>query len=137
MDDFQLGRNAVNGQRLEHIADDVVLDGLLGVLEIVKAAQKGNVHGGADLPHLPGQLDAGDERHTDVGQQQVGLQLFHQLQGVQPVAGAAHQAEPQLLPGHHGAYGLAQHVLVVGHNDGVNGFGSHVGSFLRGMAPCL
>ena len=38
MDGFQLGGQAVHGERLEHVADDVVLDGLLGVLEIIVAA---------------------------------------------------------------------------------------------------
>ena len=38
MDGFQLGGQAVHGERFEHVADDVVLDGLLGVLEIIVAA---------------------------------------------------------------------------------------------------
>ena len=125
VDAAQLGGNAVDGQRFEHIADDVVLDGLLGVLKVVVPAQERDVHGGAHFAHLTGKFDAGDEGHPDVGQQQIRLQLFHKLQRVQTVAGAAHQGKPQLLPGHHGAQGIPQHVLVIGHHNGINGLGSH------------
>ncbi len=118
----QLGRQALDGQRLEHVADDVVLDGLLGVLKVVVAAQKRDVHGRADLPHLARQLNAGDERHADIGQKQVRFFLFHKLQRIQPVAGAAHQGKAELGPGHHPAHRLAQHVLVVGHHHGVDVF---------------
>ena len=125
VDDLQFGGKAVHGQRLEHVADDVVLDGLLGVLEIVKAAEKGDVHGGAYLPHLPGQLDARNKGHPDVGEQQVRLQLLHQLQCVQPVAGAARQMKAQRLPRDHGADSLPQFGLVIRHHHSVKGFIRH------------
>ena len=125
VDDFQFGGKAVHGQRLEHVADDVVLDGLLGVLEIVKAAEKGDVHGGAYLPHLPGQLDARNKGHPDVGEQQVRLQLLHQLQCVQPVAGASRQMKAQRLPRDHGADSLPQFGLVIRNHHSVKGFFRH------------
>ena len=125
MDGLQLGGQTVHRQRLEHVADDVVLDGLLGILEIVEAAQKGNVHGRAYLAHLPGQLNARDEGHPNVGQQQIRLKPLDKLKRIQPVAGAAHQMEAQRLPWDHGADGLAQFVLIIGHNDGVDVFISH------------
>ena len=83
------------------------------------------MHGGADLAHLPRQLNAGDERHTDVGQQQVGFQPLDQFQRVEAVAGIAYEVKAQRLPRDHRADGLAQLVLVVGHDDGVNVFISH------------
>ena len=132
VDGLQLGGQAVHRQRLEHVADDVVLDGLLGILEIVEAAQKGNVHRRADLAHLPRQLDARDERHTDVGQQQVRLKPLDKLERIQPVAGIAHKVEAERLPGDHCADGLAQLVLIVSHDDGVDVFVSHTSfSFFR------
>ena len=125
VDGFQLCRQAVHRQRLEHIADDVVLDGLLRVFEIVKSAQKCNVHGGANLAHLAGQLNARDKRHTDIGQQQVRFQPLNEFQRVQAVAGAADEVEAEGFPGDHGTDGLAQFVLIVGHDDGVDVFVSH------------
>ncbi len=64
-----------------------------------KPLEKGNVHRRADLAHLPRQLDARDERHTDVGQQQVRLKPLDKLERVQPVAGIAHKVEAERLPG--------------------------------------
>ena len=119
VDVAQLRAQALHGQGLEHVADDVVLYRLLGVLKVVVAAQEGYVRRGAHLAHLPGELDARDEGHSYVGEQQVRLQLFHELQRVQPVAGAAHELEAVLLPGDHGAHRLAQLVLVVGDYHGV------------------
>ena len=115
----QLRPQSLHGQGLEHIADDVVLDGLLGIFKVVIAAEEGDVGGRAHLPHLPGQLDARDEGHPDVGEQQIGLVLLHQLQGVQAVAGAPGQTEAQLLPGDHGAHRLPELILVVGHDHRV------------------
>ena len=118
-DDPQLLAQPLHGQGLEHIADDVVLDGLLGILKVVIAAEEGDIGGRPHLPHLPGQLDAGDKGHPDIGEQQVRLVLLHQLQCVQPVAGAPRQTEAQLLPRYHGAHRLSQLVLVVGDNHRV------------------
>ena len=118
-DGAQLLSQALDGQGLEHVADDVVLDGLLGVSEVIVAAQEGDVGGRAHLPHLPGQLDARDKGHPDVGEQQIRLVFFHQLEGVQPIAGTARQTEAQLLPWNHGADCLPQLVLVVRDNHRV------------------
>ena len=115
----QLCAQAFQGQRLEHIADDVILDGLLGVLKVVVAAEKGDVGGGADLTHLPRQFDARDKGHADVGQQQVGFVLFYQLEGVQTVAGISHQAKPVVFPGNHGTYGFPKFILVIGDDHSV------------------
>ena len=57
-DDAQLRREALHREGLEHVADNIVLDGLLGVLEIVVAAQERDVHRRAHLAHLTRQLDA-------------------------------------------------------------------------------
>ena len=108
------------------IPDDVGLYGLLGVLEVVMPAQEGDVRGRAHLAHLPGQLDARDEGHAYVRQQQIRLQLFDQLEGVQPVAGVSNKAEAQLLPGYHGADGLPELVLVVRDYDGVKRLRAHL-----------
>ena len=115
----QLRAQAFQGQRLEHIADDVILDGLLGVLKVVVAAEKGDVGGGADLTHLPRQFDARDKGHADVGQQQVGFVLFYQLEGIQTVAGISHQTKPVVFPGNHGTYGFPKFILVIGDDHSV------------------
>ena len=106
-DILQLLAQSFHGQGFEHIADNVILDCLLGVFKIVIAAEKRNVRGRADLAHLPGKLNTRDERHPNIGEQQVGLAFLHHLQGIQPVAGAAHQSETVVLPGNHGAYGFS------------------------------
>ena len=72
-DDAQFIPEPAYRQRLKHVAYDIVLDGLLGVLEVVVAAEEGYVGHGPHLPHLPGQLNTGDEGYPDIGQQQVRL----------------------------------------------------------------
>ena len=124
----QLRPQPLHGQGLEHVADDIVLDGLLGVLKIVIAAEKGNIGGRPNLPHLPGKLYSGDEGHPDVGQQQVRPVLLHQLEGIQPIAGASQQTKPMILPGDHGAYRLPELVLIVGDNHGVQRLCCHWGT---------
>ena len=136
MNDLQLCRKTVHRQGLEHIADDVVLDRLFGVLKIIVAAQKGDVHRRANLTHLPRQLNAGDKGHTDIGQQQVRLQPLDQLQRVQPVAGAAHQVEAQRFPRDHRTDGLAQLVLVVGNKHRINVFICHKVPLFRFTGNC-
>ena len=121
----QLLPQSLYRQRLEHVADDVVLNRLFRVFKVVIAAEKGNVRCGTHLPHLPGQLNARDKRHSDIGEQQIRLVLFHQLEGIQPVAGAAHQAESQLPPGDHGTHRLPQLVLVVRSHHCVGRLGRH------------
>ena len=137
----QFRPQTLHGQRLEHIADDIVLNGLFGVLKIIISAQKGDIRGGPHLPHLPGQLYARDKGHPDIGQQQVWGVLFHQLKGVQSVAGAPHQAEAIVLPGDHGTHRFPQLVLVVGHDHGILRLCSHWATypFCQGdglPAPC-
>ena len=88
-DDAQLSPQALQRQGLEHVADDVVLNGLLGIFKIIVAAEKGDVGGRAYLSHMAGQLNARDKRHADIGEQQIRLILLHQLEGIQSVAGAA------------------------------------------------
>ena len=88
-DDAQLSPQALQGQGLEHVADDVVLNSLFGVLKVIIAAEKGDVGGRAYLSHMAGQLNARDKRHADIGEQQIRLILLHQLEGIQSVAGAA------------------------------------------------
>ena len=56
-DVLQLCAQALHRQGLEHIADDVILYGLLGVLEVVMPAQEGDVRGRAHLAHLARQLN--------------------------------------------------------------------------------
>ena len=112
-------------QGLEHIADDIILDGLLGVFKVVVAAEERDVGGGPHLPHLPGQLNPGDKGHPDVREQQVRLPLLHQLEGIQTVAGAAHQQEAELLPGDHAAHRLPKLVLVVGDYHSIQGVLGH------------
>jgi hypothetical protein len=115
----QLGGQALQCQRFEHIADDVVLNGLFGVFKIVVAAEKGDIGGRTNFPHLPCQLDAGDKGHADIRKQEIGLVFFHQLEGVQTVAGVSYQAKPVVLPGNHGAYGFPKFILVVGDDHSV------------------
>ena len=129
---LQLFPKPLDRQRLEHIADDVIPYGLLGILEVVVAAEESDMGGGPHLPHLPGQLNAGDEGHTDIGEQQIRPVLLHQLEGVQAVAGASHQPKAQLLPGNHGTDRLPELVLVVGHDHRIGRSGLHgVTSFRR------
>ena len=59
--------------------------------------------------------------------------LLHQLKGVQPVAGASHQAEAEILPGRHHTDRLPQLVLVIRHNYRVLRFSSHGASVLSHM----
>ena len=89
------------------------------------------MHGGADLADLAGQLNAGDKGHADVGEQQVGFQLLDKFEGVQAVAGTAHQVETEGFPGNHCADGFPQLVLVIGDDDGVEVL------FCHRMAPSL
>ena len=127
---LELRRQAVHGEGFEHIADDIVLDGLFGILKIIIAAQKRDVHGGADFPHLAGQLDARNKGHTDIGEQQVRFQAFHQFQRVQTVAGPPHKMKSQRFPGNHLADGIQQFLLVIRHNHSINGTFRHESTFL-------
>ena len=104
---------------LEEIAHHIIINGLLGIFKVVVAAQKGDVGHGTQLPHLPRQLQPRDKGHADVAQKKIRLELLHQLQGVQAVAGTAHQAKADVLPADHLAHGLPELRLVVGHHHGI------------------
>ena len=113
VDVAQLRAQALHGQGLEHVAYDVVLYRLFCVFKVVVAAQEGYVRGRAHLAHLSCQLYTRDKGHTYVRKQQVRLQLLHELEGIEPVAGTAHKAETVFLPGYHGAHRFPEFVLVV------------------------
>ncbi len=95
------------------------------ILEIIVSAEKRDVGGRAHLAHLPGQLNARNERHPDIRQKQIRLILLHQLQGVQPVARACHQPEAVILPRDHGAHTLPQLVLIIRDNHGIQVLSCH------------
>ena len=94
----QILRQISHGNGFQHIADNIVLDRLLGVGKIVETAQKRNLRGRADFPHLSGQLHAGNKRHPDIGKQQIRLLLADHLKGLHPVLRLAHYLKSYLLP---------------------------------------
>ena len=119
----QCGSELRHADGLEQIGDDAVFNRPLRIFEIVVAGKKGNGNQRLDLPDALRQLRPGYERHLDIRQQQVRLQLLHKLQSVQPVARAADKAKPDLLPADHAAYRLSQLRLIVGNDDGIGFFG--------------
>ena len=121
-DDAQFGAQSLDRKGFEHIADNVVLYCLLGVFKVVKPAQEGDIRRGAYLPHLARKLDTGDKGHPYVREEQVRLQFFHQLQGVQSVAGTADQTKAAVLPRYHAANGVPELVLIVCDSHGVERF---------------
>ena len=82
VDLLQLRRQLRHADGLEQIGDDPVLDAGLRVFKIVIPAQERHLQQRLHGLGLPGQRRAGDERHLDVGQQKVRLELLHQLQDV-------------------------------------------------------
>ena len=135
----QLFPQSFHGQGLEHVADNVILNGLLGIFKIIVTAEECDIGGRPNLTHLPGQFDPGDKGHANIRQQQIRLVLFHQLKGVQSIAGAPHQAKSKILPGDHGAHRFSQFVLVIRHNYGIRCLHSHCGTVLSraGLKPTL
>ena len=52
----------------------------------------------AELPGLTDQLQAVAARHTDVGNQQMGMEFLHHPEGLQPVLRLAYNLHIQRLP---------------------------------------
>ena len=116
----QLLRQLRHADGLEQVGHDLVLDPGLGVLKIVVAAQKRHLQQRLDGLRLSGEGRPGNKRHLDIRQQEIRLKLFHQLQRVQSVPGAAHKAEAQRFPVDQLADGAQQLRLIVRHQNGQN-----------------
>lgn len=87
-----------SGDRLEQIADDIIADRLLRIAEIVIPAEEDDLRRGADLAHPARQLDAGHQRHPDVGDEQIRLVLLDRLQRFHAVFGVCHDGKAEPLP---------------------------------------
>jgi hypothetical protein len=111
-------RQLPHADGLEQIADDIILNGFLGIGKVIIAAQEGDLRQRPQLAHLLGQTHAADIGHADVRQQQIRLQLLDELQGIKAVSGAPDEAEADLLPRDHAAHRLAELRLVIRHDHG-------------------
>ncbi len=97
---FQHGGKLRGADGLQDVLKDVHLDGLLGVLKIIKAGKD----------HKPGRrqppgedaakLQPVQKGHFNVGEDHVGGEGLGQLQGLLAVFGLPHQGEAQALPVH-------------------------------------
>ena len=87
-----------HGNRFQHITNNIILDRLLGITEFIKPAQKGNLRGGADLPHLPRQLNTRYKRHFYIRQKKIRLHFFHQFQSLHTVLGFSYHPKSGAFP---------------------------------------
>lgn len=94
----QLLRQLGSGDRLQQIADDIIADRLLRIAEIIVPAEEDDLRRGADLAHPARQLDAGHQRHPDVGDEQIRLVLLDRLQRFHAVFGVCHDGKAEPLP---------------------------------------
>lgn len=115
----QRRRQLVRRDRLEQIADDVVVDCLARVLEAVIAAENDNLRCGAHLPHPPRKFQTRDHRHPDIGQNQVRLKRFNQIQSLHTVFRFAHNLKPRVCPTHALNNCLSLILLVIHYKDGI------------------
>ena len=104
---------------LEQIGPRPVLYGLLGVLELIVAADYNDRSLRPESPAALHERDAVHVRHPDVRDEQVGRDALHEPHGLGPAGRGSYlqSAGPggQLLQ--HGLYTLADHLHVVRHYD--------------------
>ena len=125
MDFTQSGGELRYTDRFQKIRDDAILDCALRIFKIIIAGQKCNRNERLKLPNTLCQLCSGDKGHLNIGQKQIRLQLFHQLQRIQSVSGASDQAKTNLLPADHAADRFPQFLFIIGYDNGI-GFSRHV-----------
>ena len=85
---------------------------------MVIAAEKRDLDQRLHRLDLPRQRRAGDERHLNIGQKQIRLQLLYKLQRIQPISRPAHQPKPNALPVDQLAHRIEQLRLIIRHHDG-------------------
>ena len=119
MDFAQSGGELRYTDRFQKIRDDAIFDCALRVFKIIITGQKCDGNERLELPNTLCQLCSGDKGHLDIGQKQIRLQLFHQLQRIQSVSGTSDQAKADLLPANHAADCFPQLLFIVGHDNGI------------------
>ena len=100
MELFQHARQLHGVDGLQNIFRHVHLDGLLGVLKVVKAGKHHEFGRRQPARQDAAKLQAVHKGHLDIREHHVGLEGLGQLQGVPPVFRLAHQGEPQARPVH-------------------------------------
>lgn len=100
MDLKKLLRHLRRGDRLQEIADDVIVDRGLGIFKAVIAAEDDHLRRRAQLTHPRGKLQSRDHRHADVGQNEVGLQRFDLIECFDTVFRFADNSKSRRFPVH-------------------------------------
>ena len=119
VDFAQSGGELCHADRFQQIRNDTVFDRALCVFEIIITGQKYDRNERLQLPDTLCQFCSGDKGHLNIGQQQIRLQLFNQLQSIQAVSGTSDQAKADLLPANHAADRFPQFLLIVGNYNSI------------------
>ena len=103
--------------RLEDVIAHAQRDGGLGILKLGVPADNNDFDVGVVLPGLTDEVKPVAPGHTDIGNQQVGLELLHHLEGLQAVFRPADNLHIQLFPIHQGFDQPAHQLFVIRNND--------------------
>ncbi len=103
--------------RLEDIAAYAVGDGGFGIFKVRIAADNHDFKLRAEFPGLTDQIQTVAARHPNIGNQQMGLELLHHPEGLQPVFRLAHDLHVQRSPVDQRLDQPANQLLVIRNNN--------------------